>query len=609
MKTNDILLSALGIVSFNIADIQAVRNTNKQPNVILILTDDQGYGDLHCHGNSVLKTPNLDSMYEESVRFTDFHVNATSAPSRAALMTGRYARRVGVWHTVMGRSFLRRGENTIADVFLANGYRTGMFGKWHLGTNYPLRPMDRGFQEMWMSGGGAIGQMDDYWNNDRMNDYFNHNGKYEQLKGFTADAMFTRAFEFMKKSQSESNPFFVYLPISEPHGPWNTLPAWDKPYRDAGIKGDLVNFFATITRVDYNIGRLKQFLKTSKLDKNTIVIFMTDNGSAIASGYYNAGMKGGKGSMYDGGHRVPFFLKLPKACNDVNRKPREISTLAAHIDVLPTLVELCNLKYDFRNKLDGISLVPLLKDKKEWNDRTIYLDQQRRHYPRKDLQYCMMTKKWRLVNGNELYDINNDLAQENNLYTTYPDVVKSLKQDYDNYWSSFLDYDEDEYFTRMIVGSEKQEEVMLGAIDLFLENEKNLVVNQASVREAKVTNGCWFIEIEQDGTYEFELRRWPKESHIAICDGTPEINPETNDIHLNHWGLRPEGKKLDIICARLSVNDFDAVKTVKKTDQSVVFTLPLKKGNATIRSWFYDSKDEEQCVYYLYARLKNKKSV
>ena len=605
MNNHLTLLGLASLASVNaFAGHQNASDNKVHPNVILILTDDQGYGDLHCHGNEVLQTPNLDRMHDEAIRFTDFHVNATSAPSRSALMTGRYARRVGVWHTVMGRSFLRRGETTIADVFSANGYRTGMFGKWHLGTVYPLRPMDRGFQEMWMTGGGAAGQMDDYWNNDRMNDYFNHNGNFEQLEGFTADAMFSQAFKFMKESQDKTKPFFVYLPISEPHGPWNTQPEWDKPYKEAGLKGDLVNFFATITRVDYNMGRLEKFLKESKLDKNTIVIFMTDNGSAIAAGYHNAGMSGGKGSMYDGGHRVPFFLKVPKVCKQVNRKAREIKTLAAHIDVLPTLADLCNLDYTYKKKLDGTSLVPLLKDTKDWKDRTLFLDQQRRQYPRKDLQSCMMTEQWRLINGKELYDIDNDRAQKKNLYAQYPEVVQSLKQEYDNYWREFVAYDEEDYFTRVVVGSDKQKEIMLGAIDLFLENDKDLIVNQAAVREGRNTNGCWFIEAEQDGLYEFELCRWPKEANVGICEGLPEINPETNDIHLNHWGLRPEGVQLDIVRARLSVNGFDASKEVKKDDKSIIFTVPLKKGNATVRSWFYDTKDQDRCVYYVYVRLK-----
>lgn len=577
-------------------------NVNETPNVILVMTDDQGYGDLHCHGNTVIQTPNIDKMYEESVRFTNFHVNATSAPTRSALMTGRYARRVGVWHTVMGRTFLRRGETTIAEVFSANGYETGMFGKWHLGDNYPLRPIDRGFSEMVMINGGSCTQMDDYWDNDRMNDHYNHNGVWEKYEGFSADALFGAAFDFIKESKEKGKPFFVYLPVSEPHGPCNTLSEWDKPYLEAGLDKNLSNFFATITRVDYNMGRLEKFLKDNRLDKNTIVIFMTDNGSASASHYYNAGMKGAKGSMYEGGHRVPFFMKIPKKYKGISNTSRDISTLAAHIDVLPTLAEICNLEYDYKNELDGKSLVPLLKKNEPWEDRIIFLDQQRRHYPRKDLVYCMMSEEWRLINGKELYEIKKDPGQKNNVYSKYPDVVSRLKLKYDEYWSDFIKYDEKENFTRVIVGSERQKEVMLSAIDLFLENSKTLIVGQSNVREGVNTNGCWFIEAAEEGVYEFELCRWPKESGKGIFDTLPEVKSENNDINLNQWGEKPEGIGLDVVRARLSVNEHDVSREVKTGEKSVKFTLPLEKGNATVRSWFYDSKDKEHCVYYVYVR-------
>lgn len=571
-------------------------------NVILILTDDQGYGDLHCHGNPVLKTPNIDKLYSESVRFDNFHVNATSAPTRSALMTGRYARRVGVWHTVMGREFLRTDETTMAEVFSANGYRTGMFGKWHLGQNYPFRPVDRGFMEMVMSGGGSSAQMDDYWNNDRMNDHFNHNGKWEKYGGFSADAMFNAAFEYIKKANG--NPFFIYLPISEPHGPLNTLPEWDKPYLEKGLNKDLANFFATITRIDYNVGRLMDFLTKMKLADNTLVIFMTDNGSANASGYYNAGMKGAKGSMYEGGHRVPCFFHFPSSVKNIDTSPRDISTLTAHIDILPTLADLCILRYNYKKKLDGKSLCPLLKNQKNWEDRIIYLDQQRRHYPRKSLSYVMMSENWRLVNGKELYEIKKDPGQKKNVYFEHPDVVAKLKESYDTYWNEFVEYDKSHYYSRAIVGNPKQKEVMLASIDLFLENSSTLTVNQASIRNGVVTNGSWLVYVEKDGMYEFELRRWPKEADTEIVSSVPEINSETNDIRLNRWGEKPEGTALDIVRARLSVNGHDVSKEVKENDKHVTFTLPLKKGNATVRSWFYDKKDKDRCVYYVYVRLK-----
>lgn len=594
------LVGTSTIALFNVMVAWGNNSRQETPNVILIMTDDQGYGDLHCHGNDVIQTPHLDAMHDASVRFTDFHVNATSAPTRSALMTGRYARRVGVWHTVMGRQFLRTDETTIAEVFAANGYNTGLFGKWHLGQNYPLRPIDRGFHEMVMSGGGCTNQMDDYWNNDRMNDHFDHNGKWELFEGFGADAMFTEAFRFME--ESKSNPFFVYLPVSEPHYPNNTLKEWDQPYLDAGLDKELASFFATINRVDYNIGRLMKFLKEKKLDKNTIVIFMTDNGTATAAHYFNAGMRGGKGTMYDGGHRVPFFMKIPQKYKKIDISPRDIPTLAAHIDVLPTLADLCNLKYDYKNKLDGKSLVPLLQGTKKWEDRVIFLDRQRRHYPRKGLSYCMMANQWRLIDGKELYDIKNDPGQKDNVYNDYPKVVSSLKKEYESYWNEFVEHDKNHYFTRVIVGADKQKETVLTAIDLFLENSKNLVVYQGDVRSGINTNGCWFVEVEKDGLYEFELRRWPKESGKGIRESVPEILSEQNDINLNKKGERPVGVALDIIRARLSVNGHDVSQEVTDNDKSIIFELPLKKGDATVRAWFYDANDKDRCVYYVYVR-------
>lgn len=606
MKQTHYLLGLLTIIPFQNTLANSKSSSQVPPNVVLVMTDDQGYGDLRCHGNPIIQTPHIDNLYEDAIRFTNFHVNATSAPTRSALMTGRYARRVGVWHTVMGRSFLRRGETTMAEVFAANGYQTGMFGKWHLGDNYPLRPIDRGFNEMVLINGGSCTQMDDYWDNDRMNDHYNHNGKWEKYEGFSADALFNAAFSFMKKSKDIKKPFFVYLPVSEPHGPCNTLSEWDKPYLDAGLDKDLANFFATITRVDYNMGRLEQFLKENKLDKNTIVIFMTDNGSASAAHYFNAGMRGGKGSMYEGGHRVPFFIKLPKKYQGISTSPREIPTLAAHIDVLPTLAEICGLEYSFTNKLDGKSLVPLLKKEQQWEDRIIFLDQQRRQYPRKDLVYNMMTEEWRFVNGKELYEIKKDPSQKNNVYAEHPDIVKKLKAQYDAYWKEFAEYDEKDYFTRTIVGTEQQKETCLSAIDLFLENSKALIVGQADVRTAKNTNGCWFIEVAEDGLYEFELCRWPKESGKGIRESIKAVSSEENDIQLNRYGEKPEGVALDVVRARLSVNEHDVSREVRAEDRSVIFTLPMKKGNATVRSWFFDSKDNEHCVYYLYIRKMTK---
>ncbi|MEM9527825.1 MAG: sulfatase-like hydrolase/transferase, partial [Bacteroidota bacterium] len=233
------------------------------PNVILILTDDQGYGDLSCHGNQFFKTPNLDALFKESVRFTDFHVDPTCAPTRAALMTGKYAHHVGVWHTVSGGNHLRPTETTMADVFKSAGYKTGLFGKWHLGANYPYRPMDRGFDEWLGQGDGGTGTTDDWFDNDRVNDYYWHNGEREQHEGFAPDVFYDAAIDFMKTSQESDKPFFIYLPTFLPHNP-HTLPdtSMAKHY-GSEVSKSVSYFFAGIQRIDRNINRLRKALEES----------------------------------------------------------------------------------------------------------------------------------------------------------------------------------------------------------------------------------------------------------------------------------------------------------------------------------------------------------
>ncbi|MCK4999127.1 MAG: sulfatase-like hydrolase/transferase, partial [Anaerohalosphaera sp.] len=188
---------------------QTSKSKTKHPNVILIITDDQGYGDLACHGNKIIKTPNMDSLYAQSTRLTNFHVGPTCAPTRAALMTGRYCNRTGVWHTVMGRSMLRKDETTIANVFTDTGYKTAFFGKWHLGDNYPFRPQDRGFQEVLAHGGGGITQAPDHWNNDYFDDTYFHNGTHKKCTGYCTDVWFENAIKFIE--QNKNRPFFCYL--------------------------------------------------------------------------------------------------------------------------------------------------------------------------------------------------------------------------------------------------------------------------------------------------------------------------------------------------------------------------------------------------------------
>jgi len=346
------LLKAMGLgaVAVGVPRSWASTTGARKPNVILIMTDDQGYGDLACHGNKWIKTPNLDKLRGECVRLTDFHVSPKCSPTRASLLTGRHCRAVGVQGTNNSVNLLARGVATMANVFVDNGYRTGIFGKWHLGDNYPYRPQDRGFQEAVVHGDGAITTTGDVdWGNDYFDDVYWHNGKRRRYTGYCTDIWFTEAIRFM--TAVKSRPFFCYIPTNAPHGPLIVPTKYSKPYE--GVRGvPSASFYGMITNIDENVGRLMYFLRRSGLAHNTILIFMTDNGTAggmrgkrVRRGSsvvgFNAGMRGKKGSPYDGGHRVPLFIRWPEGGLVGGR---DVDRLAAHLDVLPTLIELCGLR-------------------------------------------------------------------------------------------------------------------------------------------------------------------------------------------------------------------------------------------------------------------------
>jgi arylsulfatase A-like enzyme len=543
-----------------------------RPNVILVMTDDQGYGDLGCHGNKVIVTPNLDKLHAQSIRLTDFHVDPTCSPTRSALMTGHYSSRTGVWHTIMGRSLLGRNEVTMADVFSASGYRTAIFGKWHLGDNYPYRPQDRGFQEVLIHGGGGVGQGPDYWGNDYFDDTYFHNGRPEKFEGYCTDVWFDEAMKFIEANKNR--PFFCYVPTNAPHGPYNVADKYSKPYRDKGVKDGQANFYGMITNIDENMGRLMRLLKEQDLEDSTILIFMTDNGT---SGDYAGRMRGKKGSEYEGGHRVPFFVRWPAGGLKV---PGDIDRLSAHIDVLPTLIDMCGLKKPAGVKFDGSSLAPLLKGEAgDWPDRMLLVHSQRIEHPEKWRKSAVMTQRWRLINGRELYDIKTDPAQKNNIAEANPDVVEKLRQSYEQWWDG-LSKDFDKY-CRIVIGSDKQNPTRLMSHDW---HGPKVPWSQGAIRNGMQANGFWAIEIDSDGIYEFELRRWPK-----------EVNAPINEAIAG-------GKAIAATQARLEVADEDLTRPVPADVHGVTFRVRLRAGKTRLQSWLTDDGGTSRGAYYVYAK-------
>lgn len=577
------------------------------PNVILIMTDDQGYGDIAAHGNPILKTPNLDKLHSESIRFTDFHVNSFCAPTRAALMTGRMSDRTHVHSTVYLRNHLNRDETTMAEFFKASGYNTAHYGKWHIGANYPYRPMDRGFDDWVGIGDGGLGEAGEYWGNDRMDDTYIRNGNWEKIKGFNTDVFFDETMSFIKKNKEE--PFFIYLATNVPHGPMNVLQEWRDEYENIDFKmksvpwGDTKDLFATLTRFDKNMGRLREFLNTNGLDENTILIFLTDNGSSDGAHVFNAGMRGGKGSLYDGGHRVPCFIHWP--AGGIN-KPMDIGQLTAHIDLLPTLVDICQLETPERGhlKLDGRSLFPLIKDKNaEWKDRLIInhvqniVDQQV-----KDKKTIVYTEKWRLINKKELYNIKEDPGQKNNIAEQNSEVVSNLSKKYDDYWDE-LDMDNNPY-PRPIIGTAHQKEIGLNSYNWAKEVSAPHSYHQRNVLAADKGSGFWPVEIAENGVYQFEVRRWPKELNHPISAALPS-NKKSDITRLGKPVVVGDGKAIPTVKVRLRVGDHELKKEINETDVSAVFELKLPAGETIIQAWLVDADGNEQNAYYTYVRKIN----
>ncbi|WP_167546763.1 sulfatase-like hydrolase/transferase [Stieleria maiorica] len=495
------------------------------PNVILIMTDDQGYGDLSCHGNPTQKTPHLDHLHSQSVRFTDFHVAPFCTPTRAALMTGRYPARTGAYRTSSGRTSLHRREKTLGNLFTRNGYATGIFGKWHLGDCAPSRPMDKGFERSVWHRCGGLTQISDYWTNDYFDDTYLVGDRWKAFEGYCTDVWFDEAMKFITSVVSDaggSKPFFVYLPTNAPHGPYLVAPKWKQPFLEMGMNNAKASFKGMVANFDWNLGRLLRFLDDERLADDTVVIFMTDNGTSAGTTFdkgtriygwpldpsENANMRGGKSSAYDGGHRVPLFIRWP---NGQLGSPRDIDTLAAHFDITPTLMDLCELDRPASwPSLDGRSLVPLIKsDEASWPPRTLHTQMHggNGYHKPGDLWEigAVLTERWRLVEGRELYDIVADPAQRNDVAEAHPDVVGELTKAHEEWFDSVKP---GMIPTRILVGSDMENPTHLTSQEWVMP-EGSPPWAHGHVLKRMIASGPWYLDVATAGTYVISLSRWP----------------------------------------------------------------------------------------------------
>jgi len=563
----------------------------KQPNVIILLTDDQGYADLSVHGNPQLKTPNLDAVHAQSIRLTDFHVAPMCTPTRGQLLTGVDCLRNGAASVSAGRSFIRRGIPTVADAFAGSGYKTGLFGKWHLGDSYPNLPNTKGFDESMCHLGWGITSMADLWRNDNFDPKLRHNGELKQYKGYITDIIFDEAMNWMKQCKKDDKPFFAYLPTNAPHGPLWCPEKYRKPYMGQGGPA-LASFFGMIANIDENVGRLDAFLKEQSLFDNTLFIYMTDNGGTTGVKFYNAGMRAGKTTYYDGGHRTSCFIRWPEG---KLLKPCDIDALTEVQDIFPTLIDLCALKSPDKAQFDGTDLASILKGTNDaLPDRMLVVQYGEQPGGQKldKARNCVMWNKWRLVHDSELYDIKTDPGQMTDLADKHPDIVRKLREHHANWWKTIEAGTND--FEPISIGSDKQNPVTISSADwnrVYCDNMNDL-------RTGKKANGPWSLLVEKDGTYEIELRRWPKEADATIVGAVPAFKAFDGGL--------PEGKALPIGKMRLKIAELDETKDVSATDKGITFEVKLKAGTRLpMQSWCLDKDGNELCgAYFAYVKRK-----
>lgn len=434
----------------------------ENPNIILIITDDQGYGDFGFTGNPLVQTPTLDALAARSIQFTNYYVSPVCAPTRASLMTGRYSLRTGIRDTYNGGAIMAGSEVTLAELLKQRNYKTGIFGKWHLGDSYPSRPMDQGFDEslIHLSGGmGQVGDFTTYFQGDRS--YFNpvlwNNGVQKKYLGYCSDIFTDEAIEFI--SCHEDGPFFLYLSFNAPHTPLQVPDAYYEVYRDIDPsdalngknthdiqmtekdKEDARRVYAMVTNIDNNLKKLFDHLEEKGIADDTMVIFMTDNGPQQAR--FVGDMRGRKGSVYRGGVRVPLLVHYPKAFG----KSRKIDETAAHLDILPTIGDLLDLTLPMDRKIDGQSLVPLLKaEKSKLEPRSLFFYWDRK-YPTLYQNIAIQKGDFRLVSHAdfdakledfEFFNFRKDQSENNNITSENLGLVEGLKAEIDEIYTELI---------------------------------------------------------------------------------------------------------------------------------------------------------------------------
>lgn len=501
--------------------------SEKNPNVVIILTDDQGWGDIASHGNPDIETPFLDRLAASGVRFNRFFVSPVCAPTRASLLTGRDHLRTGTQWVTYGLENMRPEEYTFGEVFQDAGYKTGLFGKWHNGSHYPMDPLGQGFEYF-------FGFTKGHWNN-----YFDTDlqagREMVQTEGYIADVLTDSTLAFMARNKDE--PFLAFVSYNTPHSPFQVPDRYFEKYKARGLSDKNASVYGMVENIDDNVGRIQQKLEELNLTEQTIVIFLTDNGPN-GEDRYNGNMKGWKAKVDEGGVRVPLFISWPGTIE----KGKIIDELTAHIDFLPSLAEMAEIKFNPKNPLDGRSFAKLIfNEDPNWENRLLYTHQSRwdslEQFPA-----SVRNNEYRLVRYGdewELYNLKLDPSQRKDISENFPEIVDSLSTAYEKW---FEDVSKELPEIREIpVGYDESPSVELPAVESSFTGDiefhggsgwsNDWLTNWTSQKDSI----SWNLNVIEDGIYKIEVEYvLPPENVGTIINVSANNNSSTRQINQPH---------------------------------------------------------------------------
>ncbi|MFC7292697.1 arylsulfatase [Hirschia litorea] len=559
------LLSGFALTSALLASTAFTSaNAEGKPNIIIMMSDDQGYGDLGAHGNPYLKTPNIEKIGKQGLEMDTFITYPNCSATRAGLMTGRYPYRTGVTAVTQVDHLMNASEVTLAEILRDNGYSTGIFGKWHIGDNYPMRPTDQGFEEALVHKGGGIGQAAGPAGNTYFDPILEHNNVSTKYEGYVDDIFTEAALDFIDEKKDEDKPFLVYLATNLPHFPLQVPDSLADRFRKMGLHEDNALTFGMIESIDYNVGRVLKKVKDAGIEKDTIVIFMSDNGprdrrtkNDSYPGRWVANLRGTKTSVYDNGIRVPFFVSWPGVLD----KGIKTDTMGTMIDIMPTLLDAADIDIPDNLEIDGKSLLPVWKQEEDTtlDDRNFFVQMHYGPTPFKYMHFTVRGQKYKLISPHdfphgilfqptddeleqvlanlELYDLENDPSERINIAADHPEIVEEYLAQYEAWFDEVTEERDAKGIQRIHLGSKQAPAVNLSQFD------------------------------------------W----------GGPRVNVTNN---LGHWRVKTEAGQYDVSLdlpktekdgiAHLQYHDLHLQQPIKAGQKHVMFknvTLPASEGN------------------------------